>query len=197
MRHNPFGGLTDQELRRAIVPNDILSDIIKDVESKESYMVQLVGKKGRGKTLHLKILQQLFDEYPIYLLDENIDLKTIDRTESKIFFIDSIQHIRFMKRIQLYRRAHKIVFTTHHHRLHEFFLAGTKHKTYLMKGLDEQVLGNAIKKRIAIAADINDFNQVEINQKLVRQLLRKYGDDFRSILNYLYDQFKHAHYDCR
>lgn len=66
---NPFGGLNKEEIQQAIVSDFDFDSIIELVNSKEPKIIQLVGKKGRGKTLHLKLLGQILKQYPIFFLD--------------------------------------------------------------------------------------------------------------------------------
>ena len=74
---NPFGGLNDQEILKVIVPKFNFETLIELLDSKEQLIVEFVGKKGRGKTLHLRCLQLLLNKYPAFYLDKGAQLQEI------------------------------------------------------------------------------------------------------------------------
>ena len=102
-RFNPFGGITSEELNEIIVPKSFIPKIKNLIESPTPMVLELVGKKGRGKTTHLIFLQQLFPQFPIVHFTKNNNTLTDNLFREKIIFLDSIHHLPFQKRIKIYR----------------------------------------------------------------------------------------------
>lgn len=71
---NPFGGITEEDILDCIVPKYPMEEWIKLLNNDQPIILQFVGKKGRGKTTHLRALHQYFQEQDIYFLDR-IDRK--------------------------------------------------------------------------------------------------------------------------
>ena len=69
--------------------------------------------------------------------------------------------------------------------------ARKKHHSFYFKGLEKEVLQQVIENRIQIALVQPTPNKIEINEPLLAQLLLKFNDDFRGILNHLYENFEH------
>lgn len=57
-QYNPFGGIADSELLQIIVPNVFTKEIHLFIKTESNLVIELVGAKGRGKTCHLKHIQQ-------------------------------------------------------------------------------------------------------------------------------------------
>ncbi len=74
---NPFGGVGEEDLVKVIVPHFDLRQVVEAIQSGESIVIELVGQKGRGKTLHLNILQKALKQYPLFSLNGKIALKKI------------------------------------------------------------------------------------------------------------------------
>lgn len=186
-RYNPFQGLTPYEIHQVIRPRPETSMIMDTIQNNQSMIIQLYGKKGRGKTTHLTYLHQLFPYYPFYRLDTNFDFKIPD---TKVLFIDSIHHLTFRQRLHLYQNIPTIILSTHHHRWFEFKLAKRFYQTVYFRGLQLTDLITILNQRIELAVDKKEKDFVKIQPLLAAQFLKKYGDDLRGIINHLYDQFE-------
>jgi len=113
-KYNPFGGLTTEELTKVLVPQIDLRQLLKEVDEKRKVLIEFVGKKGRGKTSHLKMIHALSSSSELFLLRRTgVDFGQIYRTDGKILLIDSIHHLSFWQRQQLYKSKQKIILTTH------------------------------------------------------------------------------------
>ena len=186
---NPFGGLDDMEIQKVIVPKFDLDSIVDLITQKDQIIIELVGKKGRGKTLHLKYLNLLLDNSTIFYLDSKSKLEDIPSGKSEIVLIDSIHHFNLFDRIKFFKANKKIVLTTHLSRRLEYRLVGKPYKLFKFKGIDAEVLQKIINNRIKIASnDLN--NSTKISSRKVEELIKIYKDDFRGILNHLYDEFQ-------
>ncbi len=191
---NPFGGLEDVEILNVIVPKVDLDSIINLINSEDQILIELVGKKGRGKTLHLRCLNLLLEDSSIFYLHKKSNLKDIVQKKSNILLIDSIHHLNLMDRIRLYKTNKKIILTTHVSRKWEYRLAGKPFKIFRFKGIDSVLLKKIIENRIGIAS--NDFSkETNLQEDEIEQLIKTYHDDYRAILNHLYDAFQIEDYE--
>lgn len=190
-RFNPFGGITPEELNQIIVPKFFFPKIKNLIESPTPMIIELVGKKGRGKTTHLTFLQQLFPHLPIVHLTKNNNTLTDNLFTEKIIFLDSIHHLSFQKRIQIYRHFDKVILTTHQTRILEYKWARQKHTNFYFRGLKKEDLQQVIENRIQSALLHPTKEKIEINEAYLSQLILTFKDNFRGILNHLYENFKH------
>jgi len=187
--HNPFGGISDEELLEVIIPKYDLEKSIELLSRPEPIILQFVGKKGRGKTTHLRALYQLISNSKIYFLDHK-GYRKITNPNNLNIFIDSVHHIPWRKRLQLWRQSNtSYVITTHSYRNIEFFLCNRTYKTIHFRGLSLTKLESIIKKRISQYSTIEQ-NQIIINTNTLKILSTQYGDNIRGLLNFLYDRFK-------
>jgi len=136
-------------------------------------------------------LQQYFPEHQIVHLSEKNKTFPEEYFKEKIVFIDSIHHLPFTKKIHIYKKIEKVILTTHITRLLEYKWARKKHHSFYFKGLEKKVLQQVIENRIQSALTNPTSNKIEINDVLLSQLLTKFKDDFRGILNHLYENFEH------
>lgn len=186
---NPFGGLSDQEVPNVIITQIDLDALTSFIRSKEAFIIELVGKKGRGKTLHLKYLNLVLEDTSIFHLDEHATLEDIISNTADLILIDSIHHLNLMDRIKLFKRKKKIILTTHLSRSWEYTLANKAFKRFRFKGINSNLLKSILENRLRIASK-NMEGDHPINPAKVEALIDTYKDDFRSILNHLYDEFQ-------
>lgn len=189
-RFNPFGGISPDELKNIIVPKSHFEKIKTLIAGSSPTIIELVGKKGRGKTTHLTFLQQYFPEYPILHLSLHNNTFPNEYLENKIVFIDSIHHLSFLKRIEIFKKLDKVILTTHITRFLEYKYARRAYQSFYFKGLEKEVLKTVIENRIRLALTNSDVEKIHINESFLSQLMYKFGDDFRGILNHLYENFE-------
>ncbi|MEM9823321.1 MAG: hypothetical protein AAF985_19725, partial [Bacteroidota bacterium] len=106
-----------------------------------------------------------------------------------VVFVDSIHHLGLSKRLQLYRAKALVVLTSHWNRAWEYKLAGKTYLSFAFKGINKQQLLEIVKNRIAIAA-IDTQTPIQIDEDQIVALIKKYKDNYRAILNHLYDVFQ-------
>ena len=187
---NPFGGLNTDELKQVFVPRSFSSAIIEDLKNDQIKIIEFVGAKGRGKTTHLRWLQRQCSSYPIFLLNAKSDFSTIiAASDAPILFVDSVHHLNIRQRVQLYHSKPKIVLTTHRRRFLEYKIADVPHKSYSFKGIGVDSLTAIIRNRIALSSNMPK-EEIHFDQKIIHRLIQEYGDNYRGILNHLYDQFQ-------
>lgn len=60
--------------------------------------------------------------------------------------------------------------------------------SYDFNGIDKSILANIIRKRLELAA-IQEIGANTINEHQSQVLIKKYGDDYRAIINHLYKEY--------
>ena len=188
--YNPFSGVTDDDISDILIPKKEVVDLIDQFQPHNRLVIELVGEKGRGKTTHLRYLhQQLSSEYPLFLLNSNSSFENIIKHPSQIVLVDSIHHLSVFQRQKLYKNKRLVIFTTHHSKKWEGRLAGRKIESIYFKDLDEFLLEKIIIRRLKMAM-LKDNPEPALNRPVLLQLLKKYRDDYRAIMNFLYDEFQ-------
>lgn len=186
---NPFCGVLDEDLEQILVPQFNFNEVINQIEDSESLAIEFIGRHGRGKTTHLRALQQKLNHYPIFLLDQNSTVKNILKHKSEKVFIDSIHHLNIIDRIKVLKAKKVVVYTTHFNRKIECALCKKQKRTIRFKGINAATLEAIINKRIKLASNgkfsFNDFGTSED----VKSLISQFGDDYRGIINKLYDNY--------
>lgn len=188
--YNPFGGIDDEDILDIIEPKYSIEQWIQLLNNEKPIIIEFVGKKGRGKTTHLNALYSYFVDNNIYFLDR-ID-KKIGRNESPILFIDSIEKIPFTQRLLLWsKKKRSYVITTHQSKRKEYQIARRDYRSYVFEGINLKEIKKIICNRIDLASDIHP-NKLKLNDDAMARLIHHFSDDFRGMLNYLYDSFKKA-----
>lgn len=185
-KFNPFACILDEDVHKVIVPKIDFEELTKTIRTRSNILIEFVGKKGRGKTTHLTLANQLTPESTIFYLNKNFDTDKILECKSKIILIDSIHHIPIRKRNQLFRSQKTILFTTHHSKYIEAKLAGKEIVKYAFKGLQRDELISITNKRFHLATK-HKVPTPNLSSKEANKLINKYGDNIRGIINHLYD----------
>jgi energy-coupling factor transporter ATP-binding protein EcfA2 len=183
---NPFSGIFDNELAVLIVPKYDVEYIKLILKTKHNNVaIELLGKEGRGKTTHLKYYKQQLKDYPLFELSaENRSIQQIINHPSECVMIDSIHHLSFRERIQLFKAKKVIIYTTHHTRYFACKIAKKPLKQLIFKNIDNKILQEIVNKRLAFFENKQLLNNIEINA-----LINKYGDNYRFIINNLYTKY--------
>ena len=187
--YNPFAGVAREEVGDIIIPRFDIQPIVEKIKSTDSLLIELVGRQGRGKTTHLMYLQQQVTEFPIYYLKDKTDYYgEILNDASDVIFIDSIHHLHIFQRINVFKTKRIVIFTTHYSRKHEYLLARKSYLTIRFRGINKDILKQLVLKRLqqASADEIN----ISINDAELEHLISKYNDNYRAIINSLYDKFQ-------
>lgn len=188
-KYNPFSGVFDEEIEEIIVPRFDMEEILSNVDFTESRHIEFLGKKGRGKTTHLAYLHQLKSYFPIFYLDKNSSLLEIITHPSKIVLVDGIHQLNFYDRVKLFRIKKTVIYTTHYSRIIECFFAKKKKVTYRFKGINAEELYRIINKRFVFALKTTT-NEEAVSIEEVELLIKKFQDNYRGIINYMYEQYQ-------
>lgn len=189
-QYNPFSGVTMEDIERIIVPHFEIDTILNTLQSETPMHIEFLGRQGRGKTTHLKWLSNRISEVPLYLLNHKSKLTELLEDNSDILLIDSIHHIPLAKRIKLFRSKKHIVFTTHISRKLECLFVKRNIQTIKFKGIEEEILKSILNRRLSLAA-ISPLNSEDlISDDEVSALIIKHKDNYRGIINQLYDKYQ-------
>lgn len=190
-RHNPFSGILKEEVKKTLVPRFDVGELVSRINNTNSIAVEFLGKQGRGKTSHLLYLHEHVEDCPLYLLNARSDVGKIMKDESKIIFIDSIHHLALVDRIRLFKKKRILVYTTHWSRKLECVFAQMPLYTIRFKGINQSILKEIIDKRVFLASKGRSSVALDLvpDQEL-HSLIQKYGDDYRGIINHLYERFQ-------
>lgn len=187
---NPFVGFFTQELDKIIVPRFDLDYMMKLIQTPEVNHIEFLGKQGRGKTTHLRWLASHLPQYPLFLLSAESDLEELYADDSSIIFVDSIHHIPIYRRVALFKKKKSIIFTTHWTRKLECAMAAKALHTIRFKGIDTEYLYKIINNRLQFASTSAITAEQYFEKKELEALIAKFGDDYRGILNHLFDNFQ-------
>ena len=187
--YNPFSGLEQHEIQQVLVPQFDIPTIFEKINNSAPLLMEFLGKQGRGKTTHLTHLHQHTPQYPIFLLNASSNYRSILEHPSDVVFIDSIHHIPLFCRIKIYQTKRIVIFTTHWTRKWESFFIKKVFHRIRFSGITEDKLSQIIQNRLKLASQ-NKNVTIQINSLEVKRLIKIYGDDYRAIINHLYDKFQ-------
>ncbi|WP_299617484.1 hypothetical protein [uncultured Tenacibaculum sp.] len=186
---NPFSGVLHEDIPQVILPNIDIEDITNKIRNSNGLAIEFIGKQGRGKTSHLKYLQHILNEYPIFLLNSNSSASEIIKNTSKTVFIDSIHHLSFRHRIQIFKQKKVVVYTTHWSRKIDCLLAKKDHYSIRFKGIQPEKLKDILNKRLKLASNTNQPDTL-FSTNDADILIKKFGDNYRGIINHLYEKYQ-------
>ena len=192
LKFNPFSGLNADEIFNSIVPEFDFEELKKIIKNQHPITIELIGKKGRGKTTHLKAFHQyLGNQYIFDDLDEFT--KNTSHKTSEIHFIDSIHNLSFFKRRSLWKdKTTSYIITNHHSKKLEYVCCNRKFKSFSIGQNKSDQLLKIVNNRITLA--LRDECNFNINISYITTLLNKYKNDKRSILNMLFYEFQNKNY---
>lgn len=187
---NPFGGLDNDENDFVFQPEIDFKEIKKLLKNNSAITIELIGRKGRGKTIHLRALSNYITDSEFVQLTPTNKVFT-SNTNKTVYIIDSIHHLTLAKRLGLWKQKdHTFIISTHISKRLEFISTGRKYKSYKIGQNSKEDLKLLIQKRIALASDIQNYQAVELNPLILADLCKKYKSDKRAILTNLYKAFK-------
>ncbi|PKH52666.1 hypothetical protein CXF68_19025 [Tenacibaculum sp. Bg11-29] len=188
-KYNPFSGILEDDIEKILVPKFNLDNIVSKINNSDSLNIEFLGKQGRGKTTHLIYLQKQMTEYPIFLLNSSSTITDIINDKASIVFIDSIHHLNIFDRIRLFKIKEKVIYTTHLSRKLDCFLARKDNYSIKFKGIDKEILREVLNKRLQLAS-YKKKKQETFTENEIKLLIQKFGDNYRGIINYLYEKYQ-------
>lgn len=190
LQHNPFAGVDHEEVGQILVPRFDTEDILNKIRSRNELLIELIGKQGRGKTTHLTFLHQQLEKTPIFYLHAGAnDYQKILADKSEVVFIDSIHHLNIYQRLQVFRAKKIVIFTTHFTRKYEGLAVRKPTKQIRFEGIDKTLLRALVTKRLQLTSS-KSGKELIVSDFELEQLIAQYGDNYRGIVNHLYDKFQ-------
>ncbi len=183
LRFNPFGELDPTERARVAV--------LPPFELRSGEALQVMGEAGRGKTTHLLAWHAANPGSGYEYVPEGSDrLRT--RVLPDVFFTDEAQRLRRRDLDRLFRSVDRLVIATHAD-LAPF--AGRPVQTLVLQGLDVDKLEGIVSRRIE-AARRGAGVVPSLSRASLAVLIRRFGDDLRSLEAYLYEVFQSLEEPC-
>ncbi|MEZ4686351.1 MAG: hypothetical protein R3B47_09870 [Bacteroidia bacterium] len=187
--YNPFAGVSQDDIHRILVPKFDMEALAAEIMQEQPLLVEFVGKKGRGKSTHLSFLHQIIPQYPLFSLNRGADFSSIIRHASSVILIDSIHHLNFFQRRQLFNQKQVVIYTCHRSKAWEQCFIGKQKKRFRFRGLSLELLKEIVRLRIGLAVKEPE-SEINLNEAALKRLLSTYKDDYRAIINALFDQFQ-------
>ena len=110
---NPFSGIFDSDLTNIIVPKYDIAVISKLISTHNANVaIEFIGRQGRGKTTHLKYYERQLGMPIFELSEEHASLEDILASSAELVLVDSIHHLNFRERVQLFTVKKTVIYTT-------------------------------------------------------------------------------------
>lgn len=185
---NPFCDIEDLKIDKFIIPIFEL----KEVQGNHN-VIELIGKKGRGKTTHLKwISQELL--VPFYRIDNKTNLSHIIKSIDPIIIIDEIDRLHYFQRRKLFLSNKQIIIGTRFSKRWELFLIKKKIKSIQIKGINTTKLKQLVFKRLTNFEKQNvDISKHLLSKQDLQELIKTNKDDYRKIINNLFKKYNELH----
>lgn len=88
-----------------------------------------------------------------------------------------------------FRKKTSYVITTHQTKTIEFQRSKRNYCSFSFEGIQTSSLKDIISNRVHLVSNFPK-EKIEVNMASLEKLILHFDDDFRAILNYLYDSFK-------
>lgn len=186
---NPFSGVLHEDIPKVILPNIDIESILFKIQNSDHLAIEFIGKQGRGKTSHLRYLQHILPEYPLFLLNKTSSVSEVMESTSEVVFVDSIHHLSFSNRIQLFKQKKVVIYTTHWRRNIECLLTKTDYYSLRFKGIQPKQLQHILNERLKLASK-TEPSDILFSEKDAKVLINKFGDNYRGIINHLYEKYQ-------
>ena len=160
--------------------------------------IQILGEAGRGKTARLRLLERRFAGVPyVYLGDDEPvpDLPGISPRKGggPALLLDEAQRLPRRLRRRLFRQVadcgSSLAVASHEDFSLELESAGLAVETISVSGLEVERLLSIANLRIESARE--DLGPLpSLSREAARELIEVYGDDLRSLLDRLYEDYQ-------
>jgi ABC-type uncharacterized transport system YnjBCD ATPase subunit len=183
LRFNPFGELDPEERARVAV--------LPPLGVRSGEVVQVMGEAGRGKTTHLLAWHAAIPASGYEYVPEGSDrLRTLSLPA--VFFADEAQRLCRRDLDRLFCSVDRLVIATHADLAP---LARRPVRTLVLEGLDLDKLEGIVSRRIE-AARRGTGPVPSLSRASLAALIRRFGDDLRSLEAHLYEVFQSLEEPC-
>ena len=186
LRWNPFGEPPAEDLPALVVAE--IDDLLEWLE-RPKHAVQLIGHAGRGKSSHLHALRGRMPHLPFVYLAEGE--RRMPEFEGRHLLLDEAQRLPRRRRRRLFARLDWLALSTHEDLVKDLEAMGWTVWTLEVGGLDRDKLESVLERRLEWARR-GPGALPGLSPGALEMLLRRHGDDLRSILDDLYETTQHA-----
>lgn len=187
---NPFGGLLDREIEQFIVPKFTIDEIESAFFHSNYDIIELKGKKGRGKTMHLKWLNSKLQNAHYLRITAETTLTQVLNIPRPILLLDEIQHLSWKDKIHLFRSNKKVIYSCHHCLLWTKLIPNTKKKQISFHASSPSEIQCIIEKRIFSINPSIQQRKKKSSAFDYNKLHAKYKDDYRSLIQSFYKEYE-------
>ena len=185
LMRNPFGELARDDRIRATVLD--VGHWVEALQS-EQCALQFMGDCGRGKTTHLLALLEHFPRAAYVYLPADPPLPEVPAGTP--LFIDEAQRLPWLRRRGIFRRGVPLALGTHADLRRPLRKNGYRVETVQVAAtLNPQRLETIFNRRVELAR-LGPGAIPKVSSSDVDLLIRRFGDDVRSMESYLYDCFE-------
>jgi Cdc6-like AAA superfamily ATPase len=197
---NPFQILTDQQQRMVIVPPDGIKTLVRGGFSN----VQIMGRRGRGKTTALHYLADQLHTQGLRVAYESLrpgqGCYTTALSNQDCFLLDEAQRLRLDDRLRYFHETrhhrHRIL-GTHWTFALDFALRGARLTTLkINQQTTRQHLQAVIEARLDAFTLADRPRTVTFSPAAYDWLWQSFRDDLRTMLLWLYDFFQTIREPC-
>lgn len=196
LRWNPFGEPPVEAVGDLIVVPDETE--LLDWLRRRRAIIQFLGSGGRGKTARLRLIQCRFPAVPYVYLAEGEPPPTLPRLVTPpeggpALLLDEAQRLPSRRRRRLFREASRtgsvLVLASHQDLDDELCAEDLISHTIIVEGLDEERLMEIVNRRLEWAR-AGDGPLPMLSRRETRELVDRFGDDLRSLLDELYENYQ-------
>ncbi|MCA9838796.1 MAG: hypothetical protein KC422_17910 [Trueperaceae bacterium] len=184
LSYNPFGELPLEEKAKLMVGE--FESYASKLEH-PGYVLQIMGEMGRGKSSFLLGLRRHFPDAPYYYYPEDGPKPTV--AKAPLLFLDEMQRFTPKERKRILQQRASFVISTHKDFKEEYEALGLRHEAICLQGLSKDKLQRILKKRLE-AARRSPGPIPYFEDRTLEKLLERFGDDLRSMEDYLYEIFQ-------
>jgi hypothetical protein len=187
LRRNPFGEPSGHQ-RAQLAVVDVEDSVV--LLEQEGHFLELVGRRGRGKSTHLYALQAELDRAALLRAPRPSErMGAMNLPDARVLLVDDAQFLTPAERKKLFESAESVAVATHETLSTNAEHAGFTHHVQVIEGLDTGRLRTIFDKRIAWAR--RGSGEVPgITDDALEALIDRHGDDLRSIEDVLYSIFQ-------
>jgi hypothetical protein len=158
------------------------------------FAIQFLGRRGRGKSMHLFALRRHFPGAPYTHIARGAPAPDIPY--APVHFIDEMQRIPWARRMRILRRPASFVIGSHWNHRWEFKRAGLAFETVKLRGVTVAQLQAMVDRRIDWARRSAGKPVPRLSEAALAALIARYGDDLRAIECHLYEVFQGLEEAC-
>lgn len=190
LKYNPFSFLDTTELSEVLEDRIDLNALAAKMNTSDSFYIEFIGKKGRGKSSQLlKLFNEYFPSHSFVELKRG-SKQSVEST-SNILFVDSFQLLSIPNKWKLLKEQKRVVIAAHSsHDVLPFSRRGFTEKVNFSKlPIDSILLQSIVNSRLKLAQLDSGKSVPKIKPNYLMKLLETYQNDLRSIQLALYDEF--------